>query len=132
MNLLRYEFDLPAKTYDLNKAAMHKHWGPRKAYVDKVHAQVKQMASEGLIELPDAPIELAEVRYHFILPRRGRRDPENLAGVAKPYMDALVKIGVMQDDSWENIYPLIIYADYIKGVKQLKIQIRLIKGRALF
>jgi len=49
------------------------------------------------------PLERAVVRFKFGLPDKRRRDPDNLAASCKTHLDALVRIGVLVDDSWQNV-----------------------------
>lgn len=45
----------------------------------------------------------AAVRIRFVYPQRRRRDPDNLAGLAKPILDLLRERGVLTDDDCEHI-----------------------------
>lgn len=49
------------------------------------------------------PIVGAEITLHFRVPDNRRRDADNLAGVLKVCQDALVKEGVLPDDSWVHV-----------------------------
>lgn len=46
------------------------------------------------------PIVGAEVTLHYRVPDKRRRDADNLAATLKVCQDALVKEGVLPDDSW--------------------------------
>lgn len=46
------------------------------------------------------PIVGAEVTLHYRVPDNRRRDADNLAATLKVVQDALVKEGVLPDDSW--------------------------------
>jgi Holliday junction resolvase RusA-like endonuclease len=44
-------------------------------------------------------LETVDVELMMIPADRRRRDPDNLAGILKPCLDALVDVGVLDDDS---------------------------------
>jgi Holliday junction resolvase RusA-like endonuclease len=55
------------------------------------------------IGLPLAPLHRAAVVCTFVYPQHRRRDPDNLAGLAKPLLDACRAEGLIEDDDCEHI-----------------------------
>lgn len=50
---------------------------------------------------PTQPFKKAIVRYTYYFPTKARHDPDNYSG--KWLMDGLVKAGVLEDDSFDNV-----------------------------
>jgi Holliday junction resolvase RusA-like endonuclease len=50
---------------------------------------------------PRTPMQKALVTYIYYFPTRHRHDPDNYTG--KWLMDGLVKSGILQDDSFDNV-----------------------------
>jgi Holliday junction resolvase RusA-like endonuclease len=48
-------------------------------------------------------LDIVDVELMMIPADRRRRDPDNLAGVLKPCLDALVDVGVLEDDSSTHV-----------------------------
>ena len=55
----------------------------------------------GSIKRPKKPLQIALVRITYFFKDRRRRDPDNYSG--KFLLDGLVKAGVIEDDSFNNI-----------------------------
>ena len=70
--------------------------------------------------IPNEPIEKAKIHIHYTFPTRTRRDPDNYSG--KMILDPLVSMGIIKDDSFNNI-ELILSAEYEKGIKKTTITI---------
>ena len=70
--------------------------------------------------LPKEPIEEAKIHIHYTFPTRTRRDPDNYSG--KMILDPLVSMGIIKDDSFNNI-ELILSAEYEKGIKKTTVTI---------
>ena len=49
------------------------------------------------------PMAGANVELNWRIPDKRRRDPDNLSATLKPVLDALVKEGVLPDDSWVHV-----------------------------
>lgn len=64
----------------------------------------------------------AHVTVEFVYPVRRRRDADNLAGLAKPLLDALVGEGVLKDDSAEFVQ-LTVCAVVEPGVTETRVRI---------
>lgn len=64
----------------------------------------------------------AQVTIEFVFPTQRRRDPDGLAGLAKPLLDALVSRGVLLDDDAEHV-SLTVTATVSKGVHETRIMI---------
>lgn len=91
-----YLGDLP-KTYN---QLGRKHWY-LKLQESKKWLQIVAKEFERFNELPENPLPRAKVT----LIRMGTRslDPDNLAQSFKHVLDGLVKLGVLENDKWENI-----------------------------
>ncbi len=70
---------------------------------------------------PKQAIEKAIVTITYYFPNRIRRDPDNYAG--KFINDGLVKAGVLEDDSFNNIH-LVLKGDYDKENPRTEIEIK--------
>jgi len=106
---LRIELPLPPKELSPNggkKWNVHKiNRITQKAQSDTI-ALVREQMSRGV------PLEQATVTVTFVVPTRARRDLDNLISAAKPYLDGIVKAGVIVDDNWqaiEEVYPPVVY-----------------------
>lgn len=55
------------------------------------------------------------VEVLFVVPRKGRRDWDNLASTIKPLLDGLVDSGVIVDDSQECIVTISLWIEHQKG-----------------
>lgn len=62
------------------------------------------------------PLGRAIVRVTFVIPRKGRRDLDNLVASTKPLTDGIVDAGILVDDSTEVIVSLSYDWRYEKGV----------------
>lgn len=66
--------------------------------------------------------ERARVSVEFVYPLKRRRDPDGLAGLAKPLLDILVSWAVLKDDDSEHV-DLTVRAVVAKGVTETRIEI---------
>jgi crossover junction endodeoxyribonuclease RusA len=48
----------------------------------------------------DVPVR---IEAHIFKPRRGRYDPNNLAGTTKACVDGFVSAGLLKDDDWNHV-----------------------------
>lgn len=71
---------------------------------------------------PDEPIKKAVVCIRYFFPDKRRRDPDNYSG--KMLLDPLVREGILQDDSFDNVR-LVLDADTDK--KQPRTEITVIQ-----
>ncbi len=88
----------------------------QKAQSDTI-AYVREQMPRGV------PLEQATVTMTFVVPDRRDRDKDNFIAAAKPYLDGLVKAGVIMDDNWKRIntiYPDLVYQ---KGVSMTIIEV---------
>lgn len=100
---LRYAkvFRLPPRELSPNART---HWGPR-------HRASKEWATEGWVvgrEMAAAlglhePMRRAKISYLFEFPTAHRRDLDNYIAMMKPFVDGLVRSGLIVDDSHEHI-----------------------------
>jgi hypothetical protein len=77
-------------------AILGAHWTIRAGHADKWRRAVKR-AIELNGAFPERPLQLAEV--HMTRCSSGLMDDDNLRGSFKAVADALVKLGVLEDDS---------------------------------
>lgn len=77
------------------------HWATKRAHVQDAHWRVKdQVQRQGLQPMRG----LVSLRARWTFPSHHRRDPDNLStGVLKACIDALVRCGVLEDDSADHI-----------------------------
>ena len=104
---MRLEFDHLPVGKSLNSRA---HWSKR---VDA--AQVARGAvalQRGNFPRLREPIASARLHLHYFLPSHRRRDLDNLVASTKPYIDQLVREGVLADDCWPVIQELRASASY--------------------
>lgn len=71
---------------------------------------------------PVPRIDPAHVAITFVYPTRRRRDPDGLAGMAKPILDTLVDFGLLVDDDCEHI-SLTVAAEVERGVTATRIAV---------
>lgn len=69
---------------------------------------------------PPQPLKQAVVTITYYFKDRRRRDPDNYSG--KMILDGLVRAGVLQDDSFNNIN-LVLRGDYDKANPRTEIEI---------
>lgn len=69
------------------------------------------------------PMHKVSVTFAFYFPDKRRRDPDNYAFSAKFLMDGLVKAGVLQDDSFEQVVELRIVKGGISKPKHILIHL---------
>ncbi|SHH06178.1 RusA family crossover junction endodeoxyribonuclease [Tepidibacter thalassicus] len=75
----------------------------------------------GIKNKPPVPIKKAIVKITYYFKDRRRHDPDNYSG--KFLLDGLVKSGVLEDDSFNNI-DLILKGDYDKNNPRTEIDIK--------
>ena len=68
------------------------------------------------------PLEQATVTVTFVVPDQRDRDKDNLVAASKPYMDGLVKAGVIIDDNWKVIRA-VYEMEYEKGISATIIEV---------
>jgi hypothetical protein len=91
----------------------------------KLTAETKHIVSVFLMAQRPRPRQFvgqADVSLVLTYPTRRRRDPDGLAGLAKPILDSLVDLGILVDDDCEHI-TLSIGADVQKGVTATRIAV---------
>lgn len=66
-------------------------------------AAAKEQAGWAIKAAHIHPIVGANIVLHWLIPNRGRRDPDNLAPTMKVCLDALVAQGILPDDSWVHV-----------------------------
>lgn len=71
--------------------------------------------------IPPAPICRATVMITYYFKTRGRRDPDNYSG--KFILDGLVRCGILQDDSFENIDLVLRCGGYDKNNPRTEIEV---------
>ena len=69
---------------------------------------------------PNKPLEKAVVRIKYFFKDKRRRDPDNYSG--KMILDPLVREGILQDDSFNNI-KLVLDSEYDKENPRTEIDI---------
>lgn len=90
--------DLPPS---LNKL-YNMHYHQRAKYKKEWEQRVLNEISTDM--LPFQPYNKAVVNFRICFGDNRRHDPDNInAGVSKPALDALVKAGVLEDDSIDNV-----------------------------
>ena len=77
-----------------------------------------------MVEKPKMPYQKALVEITYYFKKRGRRDPDNFSG--KMLLDPLVREGVLQDDSFDNV-ELRLKGSYDKDNPRTEIKITEIK-----
>ncbi len=97
---LRLELPLPPKELSPNAG---KKWNvhminriTQKAQSDTI-ALVREQIPRG------RPLEQATVTVTFVVPDRRNYDKDNLIAASKPFLDGIVKAGVIVDDNWKVI-----------------------------
>ena len=76
------------------------HWATRHKLAKRIHTDLYYLYQASSNKAPE-PLQRASVE---ILNNRARLlDPDNLVAGCKPYIDALVKIGVVIDDKPDNV-----------------------------
>ena len=86
----------------------------------KTKREWSQIIRTAIKEKPVEPLKKAVVHIHYVFADKRRRDPDNYSG--KMILDAIVKHGMIEDDSFSNI-ELKLSASYQKGVKQTRVRI---------
>ena len=71
---------------------------------------------------PPKPIRKAVTTYRYYFPTKHRRDPSNYS--PKWLEDGLVKAGVLEDDSFENVNLEIVHGGVDKENPRVEIEIR--------
>ena len=118
--MLRLELPLPPKELSPNFGkSWNRHMIARitQEAQDQAIVAVREQITRG------KPLEHATVTVTFVVPTRGRYDKDNFIAAAKPYMDGLVKAGVIVDDDANHIKT--VYPDpvYQKGIRKTIIEV---------
>lgn len=117
---------VPDSRLSINGRRRNMHW--RQTY--DLQSAAKQRMVIAIWQAPTHPggrslvaaIDPAHVAVCFVYPTKRRRDPDNLAAMAKPLLDALVSEGLLVDDDCEHI-TLSIAARVEKGVTATRITV---------
>ena len=93
--MIKIDFDIPEKV-STNKFYAGTHWRVRKSIVDTWHEYVSLIALEGNFE----PIKAYPVTVSYVFTFKTRAlDTLNCAAMAKMAEDAIVRVGILEDDS---------------------------------
>ena len=94
------------------------HWSTKHKATDEAHTEIWAIVHEKGKEVakPRVPLASAIVTITWRCDRR-RRDYDNFASRSKPWMDALVKEGFIEDDSNKVIKEFRLKFDYSKVEK---------------
>ncbi len=119
--MLRIELPLPPKELSPNAG--------KKQNAHKINRITQQAQSDTIAlvreQIPrGTPLEHATVTVTFVVPTRGTRDLGNLIAAAKPYLDGLVKAGVIIDDNFKVIEEVYLPIVYEKGVRKTIIEVQ--------
>lgn len=79
-------------------------------------------------QIPKKPFKKATVTITYYFKTRHRRDPDNFSG--KLLIDPLVRVGILEDDSFNNIVALRLAANYDKHNPRTEITVQRYKGGA--
>lgn len=84
-----------------NEGLLRMHWAGRKRLASKLELMLLAALSAGQIQVerPKGKVRVTYVRSY----RANAMDEDNLAASLKPVLDALVRIGVLVDDSPERL-----------------------------
>lgn len=84
-----------------NDGLLRMHWAGRKRLATRLDLMLRQALSAGQIQVekPKGKVRVTYVRSY----RANPMDEDNLAASAKPVLDALVKLGVLANDSPEHV-----------------------------
>ena len=63
-----------------------------------IHNMVRE-AIDDHIDIPEYPFEQVELHFVFFFPSQIHTDLENLRAACKPYVDGMVKFGILIDDN---------------------------------
>jgi Holliday junction resolvase RusA-like endonuclease len=89
------------------------------------YQEVKKMWAEKIFFLcrprPSKPLTKSVVTLTYYFCDKRRRDPDNYSG--KMILDGLVRAGILQDDSFNNI-DLVLRGDYDKDNPRTEIEIK--------
>jgi Holliday junction resolvase RusA-like endonuclease len=125
---MRWEIVVPGWVPDsrlsLNGRRRSMHW--RQVY--DLQNQAKERAIVAIWQTAAHPggrslvkaIDPARVTVRFTYPTKRRRDPDNLAAMAKPLLDSMVQEGILVDDDCEHI-TLTVAAEVRRGVTETRI-----------
>lgn len=86
--------DVPIRT--LND---HTHWRTRQQHAKQARTTVGWLAKAQKVTF-DGPVN---IRITLLAPDMRRRDPDGIAGAAKPIIDGLVDAGWIKDDGWRHV-----------------------------
>lgn len=100
MNTLRFDFDHLPGPVNMNHPGRY---GARHRRSMGVHRVVKEMLTKRG-DLPEEPYQRFEVHFLFYYPTLNDYDMENSRAASKPYIDALVKEGVLAKDDMKHLY----------------------------
>lgn len=78
------------------------HWGTIKSCKERTKQVIRDFL-DGFPGSTDVTFSHGRVAIEFEYVQKRRRDPDNLAGLVKPIMDALVEAGVLVDDDCEHV-----------------------------
>jgi hypothetical protein len=96
---------------------MSRHWRVRHANFSKIHAEVAR-------QVVPPPSPLKRIRVEIDRYSSGSLDRDNAYFTFKPILDALVSIGVLEDDGWENVDQPHIYQIKTKRKETRKLVVR--------
>ena len=94
-----FEFDTLPSPVNMNSPGVSRQ---RHRRAVGIHGLVKDML-DGRTDLPDTPLDQVELHFLFYLPNLIARDLENLRASCKPYVDGLVKCGILADDNMKVV-----------------------------
>jgi hypothetical protein len=96
---------------------MSRHWRVRHTNFSKIHAEVARQVTPPPVPVKKIAVEID--RYSS-----GSLDRDNAYFTFKPILDALVSIGVLEDDGWDNVGQPHIHQIKTKRTETRKLVVR--------
>ena len=108
----------PPSMNDANRQVQAQRWRERREWRSTAQAVASEAAQRWLRRhagIRWQKLDRCSLDVVFIVPRRGRRDWDNLTSTIKPLLDGIVDAGVIADDSQECIQTVTLSIRHEKG-----------------
>ena len=97
------------------------HWRDRAQKAQDAKDEMKATVLEA--GLGNVRLQRVEARYTFFMPSQRRQDIDQLHAAAKSYLDGIIELGVLPDDSWREIPQVSLHCVYRAGQPGMRLEL---------